>query len=82
MDEAQEVERVALVTDDQPAVVAQPSEEPFDPPAALVPAQLSAVLGLGPLAVAPMRRDHLHPQLGQRLVQGIGVVGPVVSMDG
>ncbi len=52
MDEAEVVERVALVADDEPTEVAQPSEEPFDLPSALVPTQGATVLGLGPLAVS------------------------------
>ena len=65
MDEAEVVERMALVADDQAAEVAQPGEEPLDLPAAPVAAQRAAILGLGPLAVAPMRRDHLDAQLRQ-----------------
>jgi hypothetical protein len=58
-DEAEVVERMALVADHEAAKVAQPGEEPFHLPVALVAAQLSAILGFGSLAVAAMRSDHL-----------------------
>jgi hypothetical protein len=66
VDEAEVVERVALIPDDQAAEVAQPSEESFDLPAAAIAAERSAVLRPGFLPVAPVWRDHLDPELGQR----------------
>ena len=44
VDEAEEVLGVALIAGDQPAVVLEPGEQPFDLPAALVASQGSAVL--------------------------------------
>jgi hypothetical protein len=57
VDEAQEVERVALVADDEAAEIAQPSEEAFDLPTPLVATQGTAVLGLGDKA------HRRHPRL-------------------
>ncbi len=55
MDEAQVIERIALIADDQTAEVAQPGEEPLDfPPTAIAP-ERTAILGLGPRAVAAVR---------------------------
>ena len=79
MDEAEVIERMALVADDQAAEVAQPGEESLHLPAAFVPAQRPAILRLGAFPAAPVRRDHLDPQLQERLVERVGIVGAVAD---
>jgi hypothetical protein len=79
VDEAQVVERQALVADHQPTEVAEPSEESLDLPTALVAAQGPSILGLGPFPVAPVRGNHLDTQLHERFVERIGVVGAVAN---
>jgi hypothetical protein len=64
MDKAQIVEGMALVAYHQTAIVAEPREESFDLPAALVAAQRTAVLGLGAYPSAAVGCDHFDPELG------------------
>jgi len=82
VDEAEVIERVALLADDEAtevAQVAQPGEEPLDLPAPPVAAQRAAVLGLGLGAVAPVWGNHLDAQLAQSLIQRVGIVGAVAN---
>ena len=79
MDEAQVIERMALIADDQTAEVAQPGEEPLNLPTALVPSQWTAILGLGAFPVPTVRGNHLDAELGQRVVERISVVGAVAN---
>ena len=59
MNEAEVVERMALIADDQPPEVAQPGEEALHLPPPLVAPQGTAVLGLRLLPIASMRCNHL-----------------------
>jgi hypothetical protein len=77
LNKAEVVECVALVAHDQPAEIAEPGEEPLDFPAPPIAPQRAAILGLGAFAATPVRRDHLDAQLGERLVQGVSVVGAI-----
>lgn len=77
VDEAEVVERVALIAYDQAAEVAQPREEALHLPIPLVAAQWATFLGLGAFPAAPVRRDHLDPQLHERLVERTSIVGPI-----
>jgi hypothetical protein len=79
MDEAQVVQRVAFIADDEPTEVPQPGEQALDLPPTLVATQRSAILGLGLLPIAPVGRNHLHAELGQLSVQRIRVVRPVAD---
>jgi hypothetical protein len=79
LDEAEVVERIAFVPHHEATEGAQPGEEPFDLPAAFVAPQWSAILRFGFLPVPAMWRDHLHTQLGQFRVEGVGVVGAVAN---
>jgi len=79
MDEAEVVERVALVADHQPAEVAEPSEEPLNLPAPPIAPQGPAILGLGALPTASMWRNHFNAEFQERLVQGVSVVGAVAD---
>lgn len=65
MNEAQVVEGMALIADDQAPKVSQPGEEALDLPAAAVAAQRPPILGLGTHPSAAMRRDHLDAPLRQ-----------------
>ena len=53
------------------------SEQSLDLPAPTVASELPAILGLGPLAVPPVWRDHLNALLGQISIQRIAVIGAV-----
>jgi hypothetical protein len=66
---------MTLVTNNQSAKVLQSGEEAFDLPAAFVPAQRSAILGLGLLTIPPVRRYHLDALLLEPLVKRITVIG-------
>src|SRR5260370_5985294 len=77
VDEAQVIERMTLIADDQSAEIAEPREEPLNLPTPLVAPQRAAILGLGTFATAPVRRDHLDPEVDKRLVQGVCVVGEI-----
>src|SRR5579864_6099968 len=79
MNKAQEIEGVAFIADHQSAKIAQPGEEAFDLPAASIAPQWAAILRFRALAVAPMRGNHLHLQLGQRLIQPVRIVGAVTN---
>jgi hypothetical protein len=79
MNEAQVIERMTLITDNEPPEVAEPGEEPFDFPAALVPTQGATILGRRPRAVATMRRNHLNAQVGQRRIESVRIIGPVAN---
>jgi hypothetical protein len=79
LDEAEVVERVALVAHDQAPEVAQPGEEALDLPATSEAAQRTAILRLGACAAAPVRRDHLDAQRHERLVEWVGVVGTIAD---
>src|SRR5690348_8668509 len=77
MDKAQIIERMALVAHDQAAEVPEPSEQPFDLPAASVAAQRAAILGPGALTIASVGRDHLDSQGSERCVEAVRVVGAI-----
>ena len=79
MNKAEVVEGVSLIADDEPTEVAQPGKEPLNLPAAPLAAQGAAVLGLGAFPVAPVRRDHLDAQLGQRRIERVGIIGAVAN---
>jgi hypothetical protein len=79
MDEAEIVEGVALIADNEPPEVAEPREEPFDFPAALVPTQGATILGLGPLSVATVWGNHLNAQVSQRRIESVRIIGPVAN---
>lgn len=51
MDEAQVIERLALVADDHPPKIAEPGEQALNLPTALVAAPPTAILGLGAFPV-------------------------------
>ena len=77
LDEAEVIERMPLIPNDEPTEIAQPGEEPLDLPLAPVPPQGSAILSLGAFPVATVGRDHLHAQVRQGDIQGIGIVGAI-----
>src|SRR5690242_15386090 len=77
MNEAQIIEGIALIADHEPPEIAQPGEEPFDLPAAAIPAERAAVLRFGAHASTAMWRDHLHPELGQCPIKAVGIIGAI-----
>jgi hypothetical protein len=79
LNEVKVVQSVALVAYDESTDGAQPGKEPLYLPTTLVATQRSAILRLGPLPVAAMRRDHRDSELGQRCVESISVIGAIAD---
>jgi len=63
---------------DSPEIV-EPGEKAFDLPTSSVSPERPPVLCLGPFPPALMRRNHFDAQAGQRLIQGIAVIGLVAD---
>ena len=76
LEHAEEIGFVKLPASDQSAEVMQPGEEPFDLPAALVAAKLTAILGEVD-AIAAMRGDEFDSAVGEGLIEAVAVVGGV-----
>lgn len=66
-----------LVANSKATKIVQPSEQPFDLPAPLIPPQGAAILGLP--SVTPIGSDHLNPSPFQFRVQLIAVVSLVAN---
>jgi hypothetical protein len=79
MDEAEVIERMALIAHDQAPEVAQPGEETLDLPTSAIASERTAILRLRALAVAAMRCDHLHPKSSKRRVKSVGIIGSVAN---
>ena len=79
LNEAEVVEGRALIAHHEPTEIAEPGEKSLDFPAAFVATKWSAILGLGLLSVAAVRSDHLDTKLGERCIEGVGVVGAVAD---
>ena len=78
VDEAEEVLGVVFPAGGEAAVAEEPREEALDLPAPIVAAQGPAILGLGPLAGAPMGSDQLDPSFFLKaLVERIAVISSV-----
>jgi hypothetical protein len=77
MYEPKVIECTALVLDHQTAEVAEPGEEALDLPTAAIASEGTAILGLRVNSSAPMRRNHLDAQVGQRCIQRIRIIGAV-----
>jgi hypothetical protein len=78
---AQATEEVGVIvfpTNDETAEVMQPSEEPFDLPAAAVAAQFASILSFS-FSVGPVGSDQFDALLLQSRIQSIGVVGSVTD---
>ena len=67
----------AVVANDQPAIVAEPSEGALDLPPATVAAQRSTVLRTRLAAIPAMRRNQFDSSLGQLRAQRIAIVSAV-----
>lgn len=80
MEEGLEERGRLLPSNAEPAVVVQPGDGAFDGPSSLVATQRPTVLGLvlGE-SIRPMRRDELDAPFGERLVEGVAVVGLVTD---
>ena len=59
---------MTLISDNQPSEVLQPSEKPFDFPAAFIPPQLPAILSFWLRAVAAMWCNQLNAVLFQKII--------------
>jgi hypothetical protein len=70
MNEAEVVERMALIADDQPAEVAEPSDEPLNLPPASIPPEWTPILGLRANTAPAMRRNHLDPRVASATSKG------------
>ena len=82
VDEAQVVERMALLADDEAAKIAQPSKESLDLPAGARASERTAILSLGrhpPAVSTARRRDHLDAPPRQRPVEAIRVIGAIAN---
>ena len=80
LEHAEEVGFVIFPAADESAEVVKPGEEALDFPAAAVPAQLAAVLGVLPAAIVLVRRDQPDAMLlPEALIQRIAVVGAVAD---
>ena len=79
LNKAKVVQRVAFIANHEPTKIAQPGEQPLDLPTPLVTPQWSAILRLGLLPIAPMRRDHLDAELRQLFIEWIGVVRAIAD---
>lgn len=77
MDEAEVIERVALIAHDEPAEVAQPGEDPLNFPAAPIASERATILGLGTHPLAAMGRDHLDAPPRQRPIESIGIASAI-----
>jgi len=75
MHEAQIVECILLVANDEAAEIAEPRKESLNLPATPKSPQGTAILRLRLGAVAPIRCDQFRPQACQRHVEGIGIIG-------
>ena len=77
LDEAEEVLRVILPSDEDPALPLNPGEEALDEPASSVSAEAATILRRWFAAVRTVRRDHLDAILAQLLIQRIAIVGAI-----
>jgi hypothetical protein len=60
LNEAEVVQRVAFIADDETAEVPQPGEQSLDLPPTFVATQQPTILGLGLLPIASVGRNHLN----------------------
>jgi hypothetical protein len=79
MQHRQEVVGVPFPADDQPSIVVEPREEPFDFPASLAAPKRTAILR-GDLAIAAVPRDQFDPEgVEQMPVEGIAIVPTITD---
>ena len=78
MKHSQEVFGVAVVTNDEPAVVLKPRKKSLDFPASAIAAQTTSVLR-SVLAIAPVRRDYFDSVLPQFGIQLVGILCVVAA---
>ena len=79
MDEGVKHHNLPLVTHQQTPEVGDPSNGPFDFPAAFVASQLSSILPFRFNAIRPMGADQVNSSFGQAIPQRIGIGGLVVN---
>jgi hypothetical protein len=79
MDEAQVIERMPLITDDQTPKIAQPGEKAFNLPTPPIASEWTPILRSGTDTSAAMGRDHLDAQVSQLCIQRIGIIGFVAD---
>jgi hypothetical protein len=78
VNQAQEIDCVALVAHDQAAEVLQPGEEAFDLPAAAIAPEWAAILGFA-FPPTAMGRNQLDPIRRKCCVKRVAVVGAVAD---
>lgn len=66
-----------LMTNQQPAKLAQPSVGSFHNPATFVAPQLPSIFVASLLVVLPVRHDQINTAFSEPLPQRIGIIGPV-----
>jgi hypothetical protein len=74
-----ELSRMPFIAHHQMPEVPKAGEEPHNLPTAPIPAERTAILGLGAFPAAPMGRNHLDAQMVQRGIQRIGVIGAIAN---
>ena len=74
----QEVGGVIFPANQPAPLPLEPRKEPFDEPAALVPAQAAAVLGFE-FPSGPVRRDQVHPVLLEVIIEPVAVIGAIAN---
>jgi len=78
MEETNEIGGAPLIPGDESAIVLEPGKEPFDLPAALIPAERAAILSqVDPIGA--MGRDQFDAAGGEGLVETITVIGGVAD---
>jgi hypothetical protein len=77
MDKAQVGLGMILVVHQHTTKVLSPGKQPFHFPAACIPPEGAAVLGVGVFPLRSMRGQQLNPLSGQALIARIAVIGLV-----
>jgi len=80
VEKAQEIFGMTLVSGHEATEVEEPGEQPLDLPSPPVAPERPTILGLGALAIAPVRRDERDaPVVPQPSIQGVAVVGSITD---
>ncbi|HSF67721.1 MAG TPA: hypothetical protein VLA67_09885 [Nitrospiraceae bacterium] len=69
---------MVLPANQQPPPPLEPRKEPFDEPAALVPASVAPVLGLE-FPSRPVRRDQVHAVLLEVIIESVAVIRAIAN---
>src|SRR4030042_6152741 len=66
-----------IPADNQPPIISQPRKSPLNLIAPFITSQLTPIIILLPLIVAPVRANQFNASLGQTLSQWVAVISPV-----